>query len=179
MTLEHTERPAARPGDAHERTRTYSWADAGLVPAAMATTSGIDLLRALRDREFPPPPVMDTIDAQLLEVDEGRVVFGMTPQEFHYNPLGSVHGGMIATILDSALGCAVHSRLPAGVGYTSLEIKVNYVRGITVATGPIRCEGVVLSLGRRSATAEAKVTDANGKLMAHGTTTCLIFPLPT
>src|ERR1700759_2418961 len=124
MTIERTE--SAEPGLDGERTRTYHWADAGLRPAAMATTSGIDLRRALRDGQFPPPPVMDTIDARLLEVDEGRVVFGLTPQEFHYNPLGSQHGGIIATVIDSALGCAVHSRLPAGTGYTSLEIKVNY-----------------------------------------------------
>jgi uncharacterized protein (TIGR00369 family) len=108
-------------------------------------------------------------------VSEGRVVFAGEPAEYHYNPLGTVHGGVMATLLDSALGCAVQSLLPAGTTYTTLELKVNYLRPVTVKTGPIYAEGKIIHLGGRIATAEARLTDAAGKLYAHGTTTCIIL----
>jgi uncharacterized protein (TIGR00369 family) len=108
-------------------------------------------------------------------VSEGRVVFSAEPAEYHYNPLGTVHGGIAATLLDSAMGCAVQSLLPAGTGYTTLEIKVNYLRPITSATGPVTCEGKIIHLGGRVATAEARLSDATGKLYAHGTTTCILL----
>ena len=99
----------------------------------------------------------------------------MTPGEQHYNPIGAVHGGIITTILDSVMGCAVHSTLPAGVGYTTLELKVNFVRAVTHRVGPLRCEGKVVHGGRQVATADATLTDLNGKLYAHATSTCMIF----
>jgi uncharacterized protein (TIGR00369 family) len=159
------------------RKRSYTWSDPALTARALATTSGIDILRGIGAGRLPRPPILDTLGIDPVEVEEGRVVFEMTPQEWHYNPIGSVHGGVLSTLVDSALGCAIHSQLPAGIGYTTLEIKVSFVRPVTLQTGPIRCEGTVLSLGRRSATAEARVTTAAGKLVAHATTTCMIFPL--
>jgi uncharacterized protein (TIGR00369 family) len=170
--------PAQSAGTAQpDRQRSYTWSDPAVTATAVATTSGLDILRGVLTGTLPRPPILDTLGIDPVEVEDGRVVFEMTPQEWHYNPIGSVHGGVISTLVDSALGCAVHTRLPAGVGYTSLEIKVNFVRPVTTSTGPIRCEGTVLSLGRRSATAEARVTSAEGKLLAHATTTCMIFPL--
>ena len=113
----------------------------------------------------PPPRAGEPIPA----------VFAVEPAEYHYNPIGVVHGGVAATLLDSAMGCAVHSALPAGAGYTSLEIKVNFVRPLTAETGRVRCEAKLIHLGGRTATAEGRVVDEAGKLYAHGTTTCLIF----
>jgi uncharacterized protein (TIGR00369 family) len=160
-----------------DRGRSYTWSDPTVTAKAVATTSGLDILRGILDGRFPPPPILDTLQIRAVEVEPGQVVFELTPQEWHYNPIGSVHGGVLSTLLDSALGCAVHSRLPAGTGYTSLEIKVNFVRPVLVGTGTVRCQGTVLSLGRRAATAEAKITTADGKLVAHATTTCMIFAL--
>jgi uncharacterized protein (TIGR00369 family) len=174
MTLDlESEDPNAQPSPRRER--TYTWSDPAVSAEAAATTSGLDILRGMMAGQLPRPPVADTLDLHLLEVEAGRVVFAMTAQEWHYNPIGSVHGGVISTLVDSALGCAVHSLLPVGTRYTSLELKVNFVRAVTSRTGQIRCEGTVLSFGRRSATAEAKVTSADGKLLAHATTTCMIF----
>lgn len=130
---------------------------------------------ALRDGEIPAAPIADTLDFGLESVDKGRVVFTGTPKEFQYNPIGSVHGGYYAALLDSACGCAVHTMLPAGVGYTSLDLTVKFLRGITVATGPVRCTGTVLHLGGRTALAEAKITDADDKVLGHATSSCLIL----
>lgn len=166
------------PDDAtHEptRTRTFTWEDP--LPAAEAgrRMSGLEHLRRLVDGTLPPPPIMELLGGRLIEANEGRVVFAAWPAEYHYNPIGVVHGGLAATLLDSAMGCAVHSTLPAGVGYTTLEIKVNYIRAIIMTTGELRAEGSVLHAGSRTATAEGRLTDAAGTLYAHGTTTCLIL----
>lgn len=112
---------------------------------------------------------------RISELSEGRAVFVVEPAEYHYNPIGVVHGGVAATLLDSAMGCAVHSTLPVGASYTTLEIKVNYIRPMTADTGLVRCEATIIHLGVRTATAEGKVVDQKGKLYAHGTTTCIIF----
>jgi uncharacterized protein (TIGR00369 family) len=109
------------------------------------------------------------------ELSEGRVVFAAEPAEYHYNPIGMVHGGLAATLLDSALGCAIHSTLPAGTGYTTLQLNINYVRPLSSKTGIVYCEGKVIHTGGRVATAEGRLTDANGKLYAHGTTTCIVL----
>lgn len=157
------------------RTRTITWED----PLASAhkgrSMSGLDFLRAVQVGELPPPPIAILMGMSIAEVEEGRVVFTALPAEYHYNPIGVVHGGLAATLLDSALGCAVHSTLPAGTGYTTLEIKVNYVRALTSETGEVRSEAKVIYQGGRIATAEGRITDAAGKLYAHGTTTCIIF----
>lgn len=142
---------------------------------AALSLSGLDYLRGMGRGDFPPPPIVNLVDFRLLEVDEGRIVFGFTPAEYHYNPIGSVHGGVISTLLDSALSCAVHSTLPAGVGYTTLEIKVNYVRPVATTTGPMRCEGKVIFRGSTVATSESALMDAGGKLYAHAGGTCLIL----
>jgi len=158
------------------RTRTYSWEDPLASARLAATMSGRDYLQAMLDGKIPQPPIAHTLDFRLVEFGDGRAVFAGTPSEFHYNPIGVVHGGLIATLLDSALGCSIHTLLPAGTGYTTLELHVNLVRPLTRDTGEIRCEGNVLHFGKRLGTAEAKVTDHAGKLYGHGTTTCMIFP---
>ena len=137
--------------------------------------SGLEYIRAISDGDLPAPPISELMGFRLVEAEPGRAVFEMEPGPQHYNPIGSVHGGIALTLLDSAMGCAVHTTLDAGVGYTTIEVKTNFVRPISADTGVIRCEGVVLHGGSRIATAEGKLTDANGKLLAHGTTTCLIF----
>jgi len=138
--------------------------------------SGLEQMRALIAGEIPPPPIAELMGFTLVSVDEGHALFRGEPGEQHLNPLGSVHGGFAATLLDSALGCAVHTTLPAGIGYTTLELSVNLVRGITPATGPVLAEGHVLHAGRRTATAEARLTaEDGGALLAHAKTTCLIL----
>lgn len=157
------------------RTRTITWEDP-LVSAQLGRTmSGLEYLQAIQAGTVPPAPIAVLIGMQIVEVEEGRVVFSAQPDEYHYNPIGTVHGGIAATLLDSALGCAVHSMLPAGTAYTTLEIKVNYLRPMTSKTGTVYSEGKVIHLGGRVATAEARLTDAEGKLYAHGTTTCIIM----
>jgi uncharacterized protein (TIGR00369 family) len=158
------------------RERTVTWED----PAASATRgvglAGIDHMKAIAAGEIPPPPIAVLLGFELVEVEEGRAVFAVTPSEFHYNPIGVVHGGLAATLLDSAMGCAVHSTLPAGTAYTTLEFKVNFARAITGDTGRILCAGTLIHRGRTVATAEGRVTaEDTGKLLAHGTTTCLLF----
>jgi uncharacterized protein (TIGR00369 family) len=137
--------------------------------------SGMEYIQAIFRGELPAPPISELLGFQGVEAEPGRAVFEMEPGPQHYNPIGSVHGGIALTLLDSAMGCAVHTTLDAGVGYTTLEVKTNFVRPITADTGLIRCEGHVIHSGSRIATAEGKLTDAAGKLLAHGTTTCLIF----
>jgi uncharacterized protein (TIGR00369 family) len=160
------------------RSRTFSWQDPATNAAQVGRRSGLELLRAVMAGELPPPPVMQLIDMSRFEAEEGRVVVEMTAQEFHYNPLGTVHGGVLSTLLDTATGCAVHSTLPAGVGYTTLDLSVKFLRPVTVGSGLLRCEGTLISRGRRTALAEAKLTDATGRLAAHATSTCLLFDTP-
>jgi uncharacterized protein (TIGR00369 family) len=138
--------------------------------------SGLEFMKAVLDGRLPPPPIAATMDFTGAEAEEGRVVFVGEPGEFVYNPLGVVHGGYAMTLLDSAMGCAVQTTLPQGEGYTSLETSVNFVRPITMETGRVRCEGKVIHRGGRIATAEGKlIAEKSGKLLAHGTTTCMIF----
>jgi uncharacterized protein (TIGR00369 family) len=151
----------------------------GLIPIETAAgMSGLDLLKEMIAGRLPGPPIMQTLDFTLSEIENGRAVFEGTPRLMHYNPLGTVHGGYTATLLDSCMGCAVHSTLPKGVSYTTLEFKVSLLRAVTSETGPVRAEGLIVSSGRRVATAEGKLTDGRGRLLAHATTTCLIFDLP-
>jgi uncharacterized protein (TIGR00369 family) len=161
-----------------ERSRTYSWTDPAEHAAMMGSRSGLELLRAMASGELPAPPVMHLIDMAGLEVEEGSVTVHLDPQEFHYNPLGTVHGGVLSTLLDTAAACSVHTTLPAGVGYTSLDLTVKFLRPVTVASGRITTRGAVLQRGRRTALAEARMTDAAGRLVAHATSSCLIFDAP-
>jgi len=138
--------------------------------------TGLEMMRALAAGELPGAPIAELLRFAPVEVEEGRVVFAATPGPEHYNPIGTVHGGLAATLLDSAMACAVHSTLPAGVAYTTLELKVNFTRPITSETGRILCEGTVVHRGGRVATAEGRVyAEEDGRLLAHGTTTCLIL----
>jgi uncharacterized protein (TIGR00369 family) len=158
------------------RSRTLEWSDPVATAAAGAEMAGIDYMRALVAGELPAPPIAITMNMGPIELEEGRVVFAGVPGEEHYNPIGVVHGGYAATILDSALGCAVHTTLPVGAGYTSLGLEVKYLRPITRDTGRVLCEGTVLYRGRKQATGEARLTAADsGKLLATGTSTLMIF----
>jgi uncharacterized protein (TIGR00369 family) len=147
-------------------------------PADIASLTGLQQMQAMLDGHLPYPHIADTLDYSLVEVGEGRAVFQGQPQLKHYNPLGSVHGGWYATLLDSALGCAVHTTLPVGRGYTTAELGVNIVRAASHKSGPLRAIGTVLHAGRQLATAEARIVGADGKLYAHATTTCLVFEVP-
>jgi len=158
-----------------ERTRTFSWDDPKAIAQHAMTMTGLEFIQAMIAGEIPPPPITQLMNFTLGEAREGMAAFVGDPAEYHYNPIGAVHGGFAATLLDSALGCAVHTTLPAGTGYTTLEIKVNYIRPITGESGPMRAEANVIHSGRRTAIAEAKLTDEQGKLYAHATTTCMVF----
>ena len=147
-------------------------------PDQVAGRSGLALLQAMLRGELPYPPIARTLDFQLLEVDEGRAVFQGTPGADHLNPMGTIHGGWYATLLDSALGCAVHSMMPPGRGYTTAELGVNLVKAIAGRVQRVRAEGRVLHCGRQLATAEARLVGPDGTLYAHATTTCLVFDLP-
>ena len=157
------------------RTREIIWEDPTAAVQTGKTISGIAYLKALQSGELPPPPIAVLMGMWIAEVSEGRVVFSLEPAEYHYNPLGTVHGSVMATLLDSAMGCEVQSMLPAGTSYTTLELKVNYLRPITSKTGIVYCEGKIIHVGGRVATAEGRLTGADGKLYAHGTTTCIIL----
>ena len=158
-----------------QRSRTVSWQDPLALADAGRALSGVDYLRKLISGELPPPPIAVLLNFRLDEIAEGRAVFVCEPAEYHYNPIGLVHGGLAATLLDSAMGCAVHSTLPAGVAYTTLEIKVNYLRPLLPGRGRVTCEGTLIHRGSRTATADGRLTDADGRLYAHATTTCLLM----
>lgn len=161
-----------------QRSITVSWDDPMAAFAAGKNLSGLEYMNKLIAGEIAPPPIMRLIGYALLEVGEGQAVFGATPAEQHYNPIGVVHGGIAMTLLDSAMGCAVHTLLPKGMGYTTLEVKVNLVRAITRDTGPLRAVGSVIHQGRSTATAQARLEDGAGKLYAHGSTTCILIGTP-
>ena len=161
------------------RSLTLTWQDPVASAARGMELSGLDYMRAVTSGEIPPPPIAVLLDMAPIEIEEGRVVFGGKPGEEHYNPIGVVHGGYAATILDSALGCSVQTTLEKGTAYTSLGLEVKYVRPITRDTGYVLCESKVTFRGRRQATAEAHLKSAGtGKLLASGTTTCLIMGPP-
>jgi uncharacterized protein (TIGR00369 family) len=157
------------------RTRTFSWEDPTIALQAGRAMSGIEYLRALQSGTLPPPPIASLLDFRIAEISEGRVIFAAEPAEYEYNPLGTVHGGITATLLDTALGSCIQSMLPNGIAYTTIELKVNYLRPLTSKTGMVYSEGKVIHIGGRIATAEARLTDTTGKLYAHATTTCIIL----
>lgn len=160
------------------RSRTYSWDDPAVTAGGAASMAGLEFLNAMIAGRFPPPPIAATLGFTLDEVEHGRAVFSMTPGEEHYNPIGSVHGGVYATLLDSAAGCAVHTTLPAGTAYTSLDLSTRFLRPIGFDTGRIRAVGRVRSQGRRTAMVEAELLDSQDRLLGHATSTCMIFPIP-
>lgn len=144
-------------------------------PEQIAGKTGLEIMQSLLRGELPYPPISETLGFFLIEVGDGHAVFQGEPQFKHYNPLGTVHGGWYATLLDSALGCAVQTKLPAGTGYTTAELGLNIVRSASDRSGPLRAIGKVIHSGRQMATAEARIVGPDGKLYAHATTTCFIF----
>jgi uncharacterized protein (TIGR00369 family) len=174
------ELPGAKNGEAvmdAARTRTVSWHDP-LVGAKLATTmSGLDYLHAMIEGSIPPPPITSLMNMTLASAEPGTAVFTCLPDESHYNPIGSVHGGFVCTVLDSAAGCAVHTTLAAGLGYTSLEIKVNYLRAVKADSGELTVTGTVTKPGSRVAFAEAVLTDSAGRTVATASSTLLVFPV--
>ena len=158
-------------------TRTYEWMPPGQVDlSTLAGLDGLGQLLAMVEGSAPRPPVMDTLGLTGLFPEHGRVVVEMPAAGFHYNPLGTVHGGVLSTLLDTAAACAVHSTLAVGESYTSLDLTVKFLRPVTVESGLLTCEGTVLQRGRRTALAQAQLTDESGRLVAHATSTCMIFP---
>ena len=147
-------------------------------PAQWAGKSGLQQMQAMLAGELPFAPIAQTLDFSLIQVGPGVALFQGKPGPAHFNPMGGVHGGWFATLLDSALGCAVHTMMPAGRGYTTAELSVNYVRGLTPQVGRVRAEGKVIHCGKQLATAEARLFGPDGTLFAHATTTCLVFELP-
>ncbi|MCL4184607.1 MAG: PaaI family thioesterase [Burkholderiaceae bacterium] len=164
---------------AREREVRLLLASPGKIPVEeIARTGGLQFLERIGRGEVPSPPIMQTLDFVPVEVERGRAVFQGTPKPDYYNPIGSVHGGYIATLLDSAVGCAVQTMLERGFGYTTLELKVNFVRALTDRTGPVRAEGHVVNVSRQIGVAQGRLVDAAGRMYAWASTTCMIFPLP-
>jgi uncharacterized protein (TIGR00369 family) len=157
-----------------ERTRTYSWSEPVAYPTS-GEPSGLAFLQAMIEGRLPQPPIAATLGFRLVEVGDGRAVFEGEASEFVLSPLGFVHGGLALTLVDSATGCAVQTRLPQGVGYTTLETKANFTRAIRSDTGTVRCVGRAIHIGRSTATADARVEDTSGRLLAHGTSTLLVL----
>lgn len=157
-----------------ERRHLLTWSDPAISASALGAMSGLDYVRSLRDTEGPLPPMYSLCNFRFLEADPGHVVFLVTPAEYHCNPVGIVHGGLACTALDTATALTILTLLPAGADLMSLEVKVNFVRAITLETGDMRCEGRVIHAGRRVATAEGRITDGKGVLHAHAVSTCLI-----
>jgi uncharacterized protein (TIGR00369 family) len=155
--------------------RTYDYESREFDPAAARALSGLDYMRGILRGDFPAAPIAATMGFAPTEVEHGRAVFEGTPEKYVYNPIGVVHGGWAATILDSAMGCAVHTTLPAGKAYTTVDLSVSLVRAITERSGRVRCEAHIVHVGSSVATVQARLTDAAGNLCAHGTSTCLIL----
>jgi uncharacterized protein (TIGR00369 family) len=169
MTQTEVDRPATA-------SRTVTWTRPGQYDASeLLRLDGLGQLRAMIDGGAPRPPIMDTLDICGFEADRGRVVVELRAQEFHYNPLGTVHGGVLATLLDTAAACAVHSTLEVGELYTSMDLTTKFLRTATVESGLLTCEGTIVQRGRRTALAQATLTDEAGRLVAHATSTCMIF----
>ena len=158
-----------------ERSRTYTWEDPLAALARAAELSGLEVMRRMAAGELPQPPIATTLGFRLVEAEHGRAVFECEPAEFHYNPIGTVHAGLASTLLDSAMGCAFVTTLDVGVGWTTLELKANFTRPLTVETGLVRCVGTVVHPGRTVATTEARIEDTEGRLYAHGTSTILVL----
>lgn len=156
-------------------TRTHEWDDPAKTAAAAADMSGLEFLEAVANGDLPGAPIASTLGFDGLKVGPGWARFTLTPADYQYNPIGTVHGGVMATLLDSAMSCAVHTTLDKGVAYTTLDLQVTFVRPITSKTGQVQCEGRVIHAGGRVGTAEGRITDADGRLYAHGTATCLIL----
>lgn len=158
-----------------ERTRTITWQDPMLGATQAMQMSGMEYLQAMGDGKLPLPPLMHTLDFSVTKLDPGNVEFSFSPQEFQYNPIGSVHGGVITAILDSAMGCSLQSLLPAGQGYTTLELKLNFLKAVSTKTGTLKTVSKIIHSGSRTALAEAQLIDEKGTVYAHAVSTCMII----
>ena len=159
------------------RSKTVSWYDPQRTAAASVGLSGIEFMKAIADGRLAPPPIAQLMGFRIRDVEPGRVVFEGTPDESVYNPIGVVHGGLVCTLADSVIGCAVHTTLDSGIAYTSIDIAVNYLRPVTVTSGTLVATGTVIKPGRRIATGEAQIVDGNGRLVASATGNCFVFSL--
>ena len=160
----------------NSRERTFTWADPMITAQAAAEIPGIEAIRKIAAGELPPPPIASLLDFEITLVEEGRVIFAVTPAEWMYNPIGSVHGGVAATLLDSSLGCAVHTVLPEGARYTTTDLHVRYLRAMSADSGRVFADSRVVHSGRKLATAEGRLyAESDEKLFAHATTSCLIL----
>ncbi len=155
--------------------RTFHWDDTIKGREKIAQLSGLDFLQAMNDGTLPFSPLVKTLDFTVETVEKGRVSFSFQPAEFHYNPLGSVHGGVLSALLDSAMGCTLHSVLEAGLSYTTLELKTNFLKAANIHSGKLTATGKIIHLGNRTALLEAELTDEQGRIYAHGTSTCIIL----
>jgi len=160
------------------RSRTVTWHDPLITAAGARERSGLETMEAIRDGILPPPPIAMLMQFDIRSLEEGRVEFGCTLDESVYNPIGVVHGGLVCTLLDTVAGCAVHTTLPQGMAYTSIEIKVNYLRPVHAASGPLTAIGRVTKPGRRVAFAEGEIFDAQGRSVATASSSLLVFPIP-
>jgi uncharacterized protein (TIGR00369 family) len=176
MTLD-VSKTAERADWGPQRSRTVTWHDPGPATAKGLAMAGIDYLRAMADGVLPPAPIAGLMQFTIAAVEPGRVEFTCVPDESAYNPIGAVHGGLMCTLLDSVTGCAIHSTLPKGMGYTSVEIKVNYLKAVRVSSGTLTATGTVVKSGARVGFAEGVVTDASGAVVATASSTLLIFDL--
>ncbi len=157
------------------RERLVTWEDPLAASSALREMSGLEAIQAVRDGRVSPPPIARLMNFTIVEADEGRVVFEGYPGEEHYNPISVVHCGFALTLFDSAMGCAIHTTLPKGVGYTTTDVQVRFIRAITKDTGPVRCEAKVVHVGRSTAVAEATLRDGKGRVLGTGTTACAIL----
>ena len=157
-----------------DRSRTYSWEDPFALRDAMVDRSGLELMQLMASEKIPPPPIARTLGFRLVEAERAHALFECEPAEFHYNPIGTVHAGLAMTLMDSAMGLAFVTTLDEPVAWTTLEVKANFTRPMTVDTGTVRCTGSVIHAGRRVATTDARIEDTDGKLFAHATSTILV-----
>jgi len=163
--------------ESHERTLTVTWEDPMIGASQVKDMSGLEYLQAMIAGTIPPPPIAQLMGFDIVEVEPGKAVFTVTPHESQYNPIGTVHGGLVCTLLDSVAGCAAQTTLPKGMGYTSLEIKVSYLRPVLASSGLLTAVGTVTKPGRRAAFVDAVVTDSDGKIVATASSTLLVFPI--
>lgn len=161
--------------DSNPRTRTVLWQDPAQFAEPIRKLSGIEFMRAFLAGDLPPPPFMQLLGIRIISVEPSAVAFEFDPAEYMYSPLGNVHGGIVTVLLDTAMGCSFHTTLPAGTGYTTLELKVNFLKSVTAKAGTLRAEGHVIHSGSRVATTDARLLDSNGRLYAHATSTLMIL----
>ena len=169
---------AAEPDWGQPRSRTVSWHDPAITALGALERSGLETMRAIRDGELPAPPIAHLMQFDVVDLAEGRVEFSCVLDESVYNPIGVVHGGLVCTLLDTVAGCAVHTTLPQGVAYTSIELKVNYLRAVHAHSGPLTAVGTVVKPGRRVAFSEGEVRDSAGRVVATASSSLLVFPIP-